>query len=127
MAEDRRVVRATALSIRERFRIGVGQRAAAIGRVRHAALRQRFEIVVERVGRKRGRLAGIVAVSLEVLTARRGEGARYVEVGRVVLLREHLRHAQSFPLPNTCVYLAELASQNVLDVGYTLGCTLKRL
>lgn len=109
VAKNRRVVRATALRIRERF-IGVGQRAAAIGRIRHAALRQRFEIVVERVGWKRGRLAGIVAISVEVLTARRGQRAWNVEIGRVVLLREHLRHAQSFPLPNTGVYLAELAS-----------------
>lgn len=109
VSEDWRIVRAAVLGVRERF-IAVGQRAAAVRRIRHAALREGFQIVVKRVRRQRSRLAGVVAVAAEILAGRRGQRARHVEVRRIVLLREHFGHAQSLPLADSRVYLAELAT-----------------
>lgn len=109
VSEDRRVVRAAVLGVRERF-VAAGQRAAAVRRVRHAAFREGLQVVLERVRGQRGRLAGVVAVAVEVLAGRRGQRTRHVEVRRVVLLREHLGHAQSLPLADPRVDLAELAA-----------------
>lgn len=110
MTQDRRVVRAAAPRVRERLVAVAGQRAvAAVRRIRHAALCQRLEVVVERVWRKGGRLAGVV-FPVELLTTRRGQGTGNVEIRRVILLREHLGHAQCLPLSDASVYLAEFAS-----------------
>lgn len=67
--------------------------------------------------------AGVVAIAVEILARRRSQWTGYVEVRRGVLLREHLRYAESFSLSYTSVDLAEFASENVLDVGDALGGT----
>lgn len=108
VTQYRRIISAAALRIRERL-VVVGQWAAAIRRIWHAALCQRFEIVVERIRWKGSRFARIV-FSVKVLTTRGGQGTGHVEIRRVILLREHFRHAQSLPLSDASVYLTEFAS-----------------